>query len=410
MKSRTFCALVLLLSFTVAHAQTIGVYSNDGKTWGIVDQTGKEITTPKYANPTDPSKSGFVGIFSNADKVYKLLSPTGEEIAIDLPKVESIHNTNSDDKDIKDDFFIVKIAKKVALIDKNGKVVHTPDYDKITNFFGDIAFANTGDTWFVINKNGAKTEIKEKIKDIKKMRDGLAPFTALDGKVGFLNEKGDIVIPATYTGAGYFSSGLAWVRNSDKKIGFIDKTGKLVIEAKYEVVKEFDEVGECTIARIGDKFVILKKNGTEIAVENAAKIKDFNDGISEALSGDKWGYVDNNGKWIVEAKYEKNEQFENGYGRIRLNGVWGAVDKKGTVIIEPKYTSLGDFVDGKATFKSGDKWGYVDTKGAVLVEAQYTDAKKFKNGIAFVKNGDKWGIIDSKGKELIAPKYKFLKF
>src|SRR5690606_32607738 len=134
MKSYTFYILSLFLSINICNAQTIGMFSNDGKTWGIIDQTGKEIIAPKYANPTDPSKSGFVGVFSTTDKNYKILSPTGEEITIDLPKVESIHNTNSDEKDIKDDFFIVKIAKKVALVDKNGKVVHAPDYDKITNF------------------------------------------------------------------------------------------------------------------------------------------------------------------------------------------------------------------------------------------------------------------------------------
>ncbi|RLG25198.1 WG repeat-containing protein, partial [Methanosarcinales archaeon] len=47
-----------------------------------------------------------------------------------------------------------------------------------------------------------------------------------NGKYGFVDKKGKIVIPLKYDNAGSFSEGLAWVEK-DGKEGFVDKKGKV---------------------------------------------------------------------------------------------------------------------------------------------------------------------------------------
>ena len=54
--------------------------------------------------------------------------------------------------------------------------------------------------------------------------------------IGYIDEQGVMVIPATYKKAGSFSDGLAAV-NVDGKWGYIDASGNVVIEPQYDKVK-----------------------------------------------------------------------------------------------------------------------------------------------------------------------------
>ncbi|RLI97118.1 MAG: hypothetical protein DRO96_01495 [Candidatus Aenigmatarchaeota archaeon] len=48
-----------------------------------------------------------------------------------------------------------------------------------------------------------------------------------NGKWGFIDKKGKVVIPLEYDDAGSFSEGLAWVKKN-RKLGFVDKKGNVV--------------------------------------------------------------------------------------------------------------------------------------------------------------------------------------
>lgn len=55
---------------------------------------------------------------------------------------------------------------------------------------------------------------------------------SVGGKSGFINQQGELVIPAQYGSARAFHQGLASVR-ADGKYGFIDREGELVIPTIY---------------------------------------------------------------------------------------------------------------------------------------------------------------------------------
>jgi len=71
-----------------------------------------------------------------------------------------------------------------------------------------------------------------------------------NGKYGFRDENGNIIIPAKYDNADDFYDGLAKVgsRSSDK-YGIIDKTGKEITPLKYDVIGDFSE----GLARVREK-------------------------------------------------------------------------------------------------------------------------------------------------------------
>ena len=65
---------------------------------------------------------------------------------------------------------------------------------------------------------------------------GLAKVTKGD-KAGFVNAKGEVIVPLIYDEAMTFREGKATVR-IDNKWGYLDSTGKLIEELKYEEISE----------------------------------------------------------------------------------------------------------------------------------------------------------------------------
>ena len=60
----------------------------------------------------------------------------------------------------------------------------------------------------------------------------------MNGKFGFINNKGEIAIPASFDNAYGFSEGLAPVK-SNGKWGYINRSGEFVIQPKYDGAEGF---------------------------------------------------------------------------------------------------------------------------------------------------------------------------
>ena len=74
---------------------------------------------------------------------------------------------------------------------------------------------------------------------------------------GFINKKGDEVVPIDYYSAENFSEGMAKVYNG--KYGFINKKGKEVVPLIYYYVENFSE-GLAMVGKDG-KYGFINKNG-----------------------------------------------------------------------------------------------------------------------------------------------------
>jgi hypothetical protein len=78
------------------------------------------------------------------------------------------------------------------------------------------------------------------------------------GKYGFLNTRGEIIIPAKFDFAQYFTEGLCAVRQNNKW-GYIDKQGKIVIPFQFDYALPFRK-GYAKV-QIKNDFFIIDKNG-----------------------------------------------------------------------------------------------------------------------------------------------------
>ena len=79
----------------------------------------------------------------------------------------------------------------------------------------------------------------KKWKEIRKYKEGLAGVKNADGRWGFIDNSGRLVIPYQWKKALWFSEGLAGVQDDNEKWGFIDKTGKVVLPFVWSNVQWF---------------------------------------------------------------------------------------------------------------------------------------------------------------------------
>ncbi len=88
------------------------------------------------------------------------------------------------------------------------------------------------------------------------LSEGLA-WVQKDGKWGYINKTGKVVIPLQYDDAYSFYEGLAVVKK-DGKYGFINKTGNIIVPLQYDDVGAFYE-GLAWVYKDGEEFYINKQ-------------------------------------------------------------------------------------------------------------------------------------------------------
>ncbi|HND37345.1 MAG: WG repeat-containing protein [Candidatus Obscuribacter sp.] len=124
-----------------------------------------------------------------------------------------------------------------GLIDGRGEWVLEPRYTRIDPPVGSKRLVHNNDLVGIFS-NG-KLTLAPKYQHIGNFCDGLASFRESEnGKVGFLNPEGRVIIPARFEFAFDFSEGLAAVgyppiKGTDKSsLGFVDRKGQLIMTPK----------------------------------------------------------------------------------------------------------------------------------------------------------------------------------
>ncbi|MBA2734085.1 MAG: WG repeat-containing protein [Acidobacteria bacterium] len=281
-----------------------------------------------------------------------------------------------------------------------------------------------------------------------------------DGKWGYINNQGKIVIEPQFDMARDFHDGLALVTKygatyADDRYGYIDETGKLVIEqripstsrdftdeftsryrfseglavipSEYKLENNFNRV---------EKTACLDKTGkTLFELDTNHRVRSvFSDGLllvevrepgsdfepleNVSRANVKYGYVDRTGKFVIEPKYSLAKPFSEGLAAVTIGGQQngsykindGYIDKTGKVVIEPQFDNALRFSEGlAAVMDSSDKWKYIDQTGKVVVtpeDLSISGGGEFHDGIAVVRSNTGYSLIDKSGKSPFPSAFK----
>lgn len=282
-----------------------------------------------------------------------------------------------------------------------------------------------------------------------------------NGKEGFVNTKGEVVIPFIYEWVKSFSEGLAAVCNDSHHWGFINTRGEVVIPLIYDGVQSFSE-GLAAVSKSGkDGFINTRGDVVIPMIYDSAW--SFSDGLAAVRKDEKWGFVDTAGHLVFPCNYNncgrdytgEDHDFDTSDEELYMwdgeytggeawapdghgeDGVYNYIssfhegmalfvkeivsncnsrfekeyiDKSGkTVITLNGYNNAGNFNEGLARvskkFAKGHKIGYIDQSGKEIIPCVYDFAGDFHDGLARVgkiSNGNnKFGFIDRTGNEVI---------
>jgi len=281
------------------------------------------------------------------------------------------------------------------------------------------------------------------------MNDNLFQVTK-DGKSGFINDKGQVVIDFVFDGVSSFSEGLARIFVGEK-VGFIDTKGNIKIQPKFDTVSGFSEA--MAYATMGDKygyintsgdFVIEPKfyrcwdfendyalvmqeivsSGCFIDKDGAIKlngrnflVSKYNEGLVNCSDNGDWGFIDINGNFIIPPTYKYAREFSEGKAAVtpkKINGkangknLYAFINKINEIIIPPLYTGADiRFSEGMcAVWNKG--YGYIDNSGQIVIPCDLYLGEHFSEGLAVVKQNGKskyYGYIDKTGTMIIKPTF-----
>lgn len=268
-----------------------------------------------------------------------------------------------------------------------------PTWTKVTTFRDGLALVTKGkyDEYFYIDINGKRQF--PNLKDVyggednamRPLRDDRRAFCRLvwaTTKWGYIDSKGNEVIPTKYTRASEFSEGYAWVVDTESQ--FSSEGQLLLINTKGEVVyKDTHPYAEVTPVKNGRFF---KRNS----------------------SYDDWTLFDITGKRI--AMYDLALPYNDGYAIVApelnhmLNPLW-LIDVNGNKVRELGL-DVGDIVSGTEFSKQGllpidiewGNYGYINTRGDMVLRHDHRVMGFTDCGYALINlNDDAVGIIDLTG-------------
>jgi hypothetical protein len=285
---------------------------------------------------------------------------------------------------------------------------------------------------FIINIDGkdgyidstGRIVITPRFQNVEAFSDGLA-YACLGAppRCGFIDTTGTMLFESDASG---FSEGLARI-TVDSKIGYIDRTGRMAITPAFPMARAFAggfaAVGSGGYAN--GRMGYIDRTGRMLIPATFQSAGDFADGLAPVATGDSGAFIDTTGTPVITVplagldqdavvarlKWANDAAFAEGRAAVPLGDRWGFVDRTGKVIIPARFERASRFAEGMAAVRLNGKYGYIDTTGTVRIQPRFGYAYEFSEGLARVEVGrpDRWksGYIDRTGKVVIAPQFAF---
>ena len=255
----------------------------------------------------------------------------------------------------------------------------------------------------------------------------------MNRKWGFIDRTGKLIIAPQFVWVDSFSEGLSLVIIGGKlidagkgysieggKYGYIDKTGKVVIDARYDFAQSFSE-GLALVKLNGNQnnppdetnehwMVMTDAHGKQVRVPTFSESTIYGVSVNKAKNtdtGNKYGFINKTGKYVIPPRFEDASNFSEGLAPVMEHQSWGFIDKTGKTVIPFQYEEVRAFSKGFAPVRDNSAWGFIDLAGKMVIPAQYEDAGWFSEGLARVQKGGQWGYVDLMGKMVIQPHYDY---
>ena len=324
--------------------------------------------------------------------------------------------------------FVMDSKGLYGLIDINGQYIVKPQW-KNHWYFGYDGLARVEDCQgriYFIDKNG--NEAFAPIKGLKMdglwFSEGMLPVKNDEGKFGFINTRGELVIdciwdgwsgiPCGFAGASplCFSEGLVAVKDVFGKWGYINREGKVVIPCKWSQASYFSD----GLARVKgfynkhSRYGYINTQGNIVIPCQYKRALDFHEALAQVTLTDEfseWGYINRKGELVFPYSLRVEYGIKCSEGLVAVqsqkNYNWGFIDVHGKLVIDYEWEETGHFHQSLvAVCNSKNKWGFINNVGKLVIPCQWKNVEHFQpDGTAWVTSDNKiWRKIDTLGRLL----------
>jgi hypothetical protein len=257
MKKRMIVAIaasmMCMIPTLAAYGQEELEIYNEGKKYGFKDKTGNIVILARYSGVRDFREG------------YAAVNMGGKTKTVKQPRFNSSYKTT--------------IGGKWGFIDGDGNMVAECIYDEVGSFTDKLAVVKSNKLYGYIDGTGNQV-VAPKYTKAEDFSEGLAMVVSPEHKYGFVDTGGNEIIPCRYDFAYSFSEGLAAVNMGGRyeepddfikhtfgiydhvvftggKWGFVDTKGNQVIPLQYDNVDSFKN-GKATV-RLGPHRIEIDK-------------------------------------------------------------------------------------------------------------------------------------------------------
>ena len=313
-----------------AFSEGIAVVYKSSEEWSLIDKKGQEIAS--FDGQYRPGfhigfHDGMMAIFNPKDEKEGYIDKTGKVVIpaeLDMMMCNGPISVSFNDGlcrrydyDSQKSIFIDKTGNKVFECEGNA--------EDFSEGLAVVSRCSSDNDDFVcrsgfVDKTGFEA-IPFTFKHAGRFVDGLC-WAETENACGFINRDGKFELTGDYKTlvldegiecgnsplCPTFSEGLAWVCNKDGKFGYIDKTGKVIIPFRYEAC--YDDESELYYQQ---------------------PCYDFHDGLARICdkTTEKYGYIDREGNEVFPCQFGYAEDIKEGVAIVERDGQYGFIDAKG---------------------------------------------------------------------------------
>ncbi|MBT1709465.1 WG repeat-containing protein [Fulvivirgaceae bacterium PWU5] len=410
--------------------------------YGYIDEQGNWVysqvvpVNEDFSPDCRPFSNGLAAV-QVAENTYQYIDKTGKPAF--KGRFKTVSNFTAEG------YAIVSTAAGTGVIDKTGNWALKPNLDVQSVEKGIVLYRSgkgMGARALATQKDIVPAEYSsiEFVGSLLRLRN-------LGATAGYIDARGEFVVPPQFTTAWPFAKGRAIVEGKNELI-YIDKTGHKLgtvpaNESPYYYGDQYTYV-----ATHDNKFSFLNQDGGktvpneyDFATDFEGKIARVNQGATfheenYVYTGGKWGLIDKKGTNLVPATYELIMPYHKGTALVNIGGTatyslcegeceemvyytceggkWGLINEAGSVVIEAKYDRLIPFGDNFLAGQEG-QYSLLNAAGEAVNEGSFSISLEemeagfipawYTTHFTTAWQNEKSGVLSTAGKWLVKPEY-----